>query len=64
MVAANSFPGARADADADDGLPSISIRRARLFIEVLGKEAANQGGHADPGSARLVRQPAVLGAFK
>lgn len=62
MVAANSFPGARAD--ADDGLQSVPGRRARLFAEVLGKEAANQGGHADPGSPRLVRQPAVLGAFE
>ena len=62
MVAANSFPGARAD--ANDGLQSICRRCARLFVEVLGKEAANQGGHADPDSARLVHQPAVLGAFE
>ena len=62
MVAANSFPGARAD--ADDGLQSVPGRHTRLFVEVLGKEAANQGGHADPGSARLVHQPAVLGAFE
>ena len=62
MVAANSFPGARAD--ADDGLQSISRRRTRLFVEVLGKEAANQGGHADPGSACLVRQPPVLDTFE
>ena len=62
MVAANGFPGA--PADADDGLQSVPGRRTRLFVEVLGKEAANQGGHADPGSARLIRQTAVLGTFE
>lgn len=62
MVAADSFPGA--PADADDGLQSIPGRRTRLFVEVFGKEAANQGGHADSGSARLIRQTAVLGAFE
>lgn len=62
MVAANGFPGA--PADADDGLQSILGRRTRLFVEVLGKEAANQGGHADSGFARLIHQTAVLGAFE
>lgn len=62
MVAANGFPGA--PADADDGLQSIPGRRPRLFVEVFGKEAANQGGPADSGSARLIRQTAVLGTFE
>lgn len=62
MVAADSVPGARAD--AYDGIQRIRGRHDRLFAEVFGEEPPNQGGSAHPGSARLVREAVVLAGFE